>query len=391
VISDERRYQFLYLVLYAAANGIAGYRNVFFEDIGLSESQMGVIGAVLIGAGIVAQPLWGVLADAYGRTKLVMAVGAIISILGGLLFPIGTVLESPYLLMLVAAVIYSAFRAPIIPLANAMVLSAGIDFGNVRAFGSIAFGIGILAMGPLVGAFGTVSIFVVYALGMTVFVLSIRGVPQPSSAELSPDLREDSIRLLTNPRFVLLLVVGVFMGAATTTGGAFFSVYIRAIEAGDAMTGAAWFVRTLAEAAIFVWAVHLGLKHRTQLVVGAVLSAVSFLLYVVPGTLPVTFLAQLPRGAGFALFTLASVSLAHEYAPDTLSASAQALLAALGLGTGRVFGQVVGGWLADVIGVQGMYLYLAAAAGIGAVLSLGFFLGSLRTALRRVRSRANGR
>ena len=391
MISDERRYQFIYLVLYAAANGIAGYRNVFFEDIGLSESQMGVIGAVLIGAGIVAQPLWGVFADAYGRTKLVMAVGAIISILGGLLFPIGTVLESPYLLMLVAAVIYSVFRAPIIPLANAMVLSAGIDFGNVRAFGSIAFGIGILAMGPLVGTFGTVSIFVVYALGMTVFVLSIRGVPQPTSAELSPDLREDSIRLLTNPRFVLLLVVGVFMGAATTTGNAFFSVYIRAIEAGDAMTGTAWFVRTLAEAAIFVWAVHLGLKHRTQLVVGAVLSAVSFLLYVVPGTLPVTFLAQLPRGAGFALFTLASVSLAHEYAPDTLSASAQALLAALGLGTGRVFGQVVGGWLADVIGVQGMYLYLAAAAGIGAVLSLGFFLGSLRTALRRVLSRANRR
>ncbi|CCQ34531.1 Major facilitator superfamily MFS 1 protein [Halorhabdus tiamatea SARL4B] len=391
MISDERRYQFIYLVLYAAANGISGYRNVFFEDIGLSESQMGMIGAVLIGAGIVAQPLWGVLADAYGRTKLVMAVGAIVSIVGGLLFPIGTILESPYLLMLIAAAIYSAFRAPIIPLANAMVLSAGIDFGNVRAFGSIAFGIGILAMGPLVGTFGTVSIFVVYALGMTVFVLSIRGVPQPSSADLSPDLREDSLRLLTDPRFVLLLIVGVFFGAATTTGGAFFSVYIRAIEAGDAMTGAAWFVRTLAEAAIFVWAVHLGLEHRTQLVVGAVLSAVSFLLYVIPGTLPVTFLAQLPRGAGFALFTLASVSLAHEYAPDTLSGSAQALLAALGLGTGRVFGQVAGGWLADVIGVQGMYLYLAAAAGIGAVLSLGFFLGSVRTALRRVLSRANRR
>lgn len=57
MLSDERRYQLLYLVLYAAANGISGYRNVFFEDIGLSEAQMGVIGAVLVAAGIIAQPI----------------------------------------------------------------------------------------------------------------------------------------------------------------------------------------------------------------------------------------------------------------------------------------------------------------------------------------------
>ncbi|MFB6201087.1 MAG: MFS transporter [Halorhabdus sp.] len=381
---DARRYQFIYFLLYAAANGIAGYRNVFFEDIGLTGSQMGVIGAVLIGAGILAQPVWGMLADAYGRTRLIMAGGAIMSVLGGLLFPVGTLLESPYLLMVVAAVIYSAFRAPIIPLANAMVLDAGVDYGKVRAFGSIAFGIGILVMGPLVARFGTASVFAVYAVGMAVFVVSIRGVPQPPSAELSPDLREDALQILTHPPFVLLLAVGVFMGAATTTGNAFFSVYIRAIEAGDAMTGAAWFVRTIAEAVVFLWAARIGLRHRSQLVIGSFVSAASFLLYVVPGTLPVTFLAQIPRGGGFALFTLASVSLAHEYAPDALSASAQALLAALGLGVGRVAGQVVGGWLTQVIGVQDMYLYLAAAAGIGGVLSLGFFADVVRTALARL-------
>lgn len=376
-MSEARRYQLLYLLLFAASNGITGYRNVFFEDIGLTESQMGVIGAVLVGAGILAQPIWGALADTYGRTKLAMAVGAVVSIGGGLLFPIGLIVESPYLLMIVAAVVYSAFRSPIIPLANSMVLSAGIDFGSVRAFGSIAFGVGILAMGPLVGAFGTATVFVVYAVGTAVFVVSLRGLPQPSAAELTPDFREDSLRLLTNPAFVLLLVIAMLIGAATTTGNAFFSVYIRAIDAGDAMTGVAWFVRTLAEAVIFVWATRLGWRHRSQLLVGTTALAAAFFLYVVPGTLPIVFLAQLPQGAGFALFTLAVVSLAHKHAPASLSASAQATLAAVGLGTGRVAGQVAGGWIADIIGVQGMYIYVAGAALLGAIVSLGLFVDDL--------------
>ena len=373
-MSDERRYQLLYLVLFAAANGISGYRNVFFEDIGLTESQMGMIGAALVAAGIVAQPIWGVLADTYGRTKLAMAVGALVSIGGGLLFPLGLFVESPFVLMLVAAVVYSAFRSPIIPLANSMVLSAGIDFGNVRAFGSIAFGVGMLAMGPLVASFGTAAIFGVYALGMVVFVVSLRGLPKPPAADLTPDLREDSLRLLTNPAFVLLLGVAVLIGAATMTGSAFFSVYIRAIGAGDVMTGVAWFIRTLAEAAVFVWATRLGWRHRTQLVLGTVLLALAYVVYVTPGTLPAVVLAQIPQGAGFAFFTLASVSLAHEYAPASLSASAQAALAAIGLGTGRVAGQIVGGWIADIVGVEGMYVYVIATAGIAALLSLGFFV-----------------
>ena len=385
-MSDERRYQLLYLVLYAAFNGITGYRNVFFQDVGLSESQMGLIGAVLVGAGILAQPIWGVAADAYGRTKLAMGVGAAVSIIGGLLFPVGMLLESPFLLMVVAAGIYSAFRSPIIPLANSMVMSSGIDYGNVRAFGSIAFGIGILGMGPLVATFGTVSIFVVYSIGMVIFVLSLRGLPKPPAEDITPDLREDSLKLLGNPAFVLLLAVAFLIGASTSTGNSFFSVYIRAIDAGDAMTGAAWFLRTVAEAAIFVWVVRLGWHHRTQMFLGALGLAGSYLLYVTPGTLPVVFLAQIPLGAGFALFTLASVSLAHEYAPDGLSASAQAFLAAIGLGTGRVAGQILGGWVADLVGVQAMYLAVALVGAVAAVLSLGFFVSGTSIPTISVRS-----
>lgn len=374
MMSTKRRYQFLYLLLYASANGIAGFRNVFFADIGLSESQMGIIGSVLVASGIVAQPIWGFLADAYGKTKVVLLVGTVVSVLGGLIFPFGMVLESPFLLMVLAAIVYSVFRSPLIPLANAMVLSAGIDYGNVRAFGSVAFGIGILAMGPIVSEFGTVSIFIVHAIGMAVVVVSLRGVPSPPSADLSPDLRRDTIQLLTNGRFLLLLVVAMLVGAATSTGNAFFSVYIRAIGQSDTMTGVAWFLRTLAEAAVFVWAIKLGLGHRFELSIGALVSGLSFLVYVVAPSFPFVFLAQIPRGVGFAFFTLAAVSLAYEYTPESLNASSQTVLAAIGMGTGRVLGQVVGGRIADVFGVTELFLYLAAASLLGALFSLALFV-----------------
>ncbi|QGN05917.1 hypothetical protein Hrd1104_00495 [Halorhabdus sp. CBA1104] len=61
-----------------------------------------------------------------------------------------------------------------------------------------------------------------------------------------------------------------------------------------------------------------------------------------------------------------------------MSASAQALLAALGLGTGRVFGQVVGGWIANLVGVQDMYIFVVLGTGLAALLTVGFFHRGIR-------------
>jgi len=279
---------------------------------------------------------------------------------------------APFLLFVAASIVYAAFRSPIGPLANSMVLSSGIEYGRVRASGSIAFGVGILAMGWLIGRFSTSLVFYVYTGGMIAFLLALRGLPQPD-ADIAPDLRREGVARVRNPQFLLLLAVAVLIGAATSAGGAFFSVYMRAIGAGDSMTGAAWFVRTIAEAVVFVGAANVRVGHRSQLSFCAGTYTVAFLAYGATEALPVVFGVQIVHGVAIALFGLASVNLAHQLAPDRLASTSQAIVAAVGIGSGRVVGELAGGQLVDLVGVQDMYFFVAACTLLAGVVSLSFF------------------
>ena len=73
MLAEKRRYQTLYFVFFAAGSGITAFRNVYFEELGLSGFEMGVIGAVMVGAGMFAQPLWGVVADRFGASPAAIA------------------------------------------------------------------------------------------------------------------------------------------------------------------------------------------------------------------------------------------------------------------------------------------------------------------------------
>ena len=385
MLSEKRRYQALYFLFFASGSGVTAFRNVYFEELGLSGFQMGAIGAVMVGAGMFAQPLWGVVADRYGRTKGSLLVGTAVSALVALAFPvIGNAALDPsvlFVLLLVAGVVVAAFRAPIMPIANSMVLDSGLEYGSVRAFGAIAFGIGLAGIGIVVEWFETTIVFYVYVVGMVVFFLFLRGLPKPETT-VAPDIRSEAVRLLTNRRFLALLVVGVVMGGVVSAGAAFFAVFMRDIQAGDDITGVAWLIRTVGEAVIFLAMARIGLDYRWQLSLGVGLYAVGYAVYGLTGAVPAIISVQLVLGVGYALFNLSTVNLAHRFAPDALSSTAQAVMTGVGIGAGRAVGQLAGGQLVDMVGTQELYLWLAGATVAALAVSLYFHLPGVGTAER---------
>lgn len=377
MLADKRRYQLLYFTFYASANGFIAFRNVYFEELGLTGGQMGIIGAALVVTGMVAQPCWGVVADSFAASRDVLLVAAGVSSVVVLAFPLAGRVPDPFFLLLLATVMLAVVRSPIVPIANAMVLSDGLDYGQVRAFGSIAFGIGSLVLGWVLAWLATELIFYVYAVGMVVLVVIIRDVPD-TDADLTPDLRRDALKLLTNYRFLLLLVVATLLGGVSSAGSAYFSVYVRAIGATDGLTGTAWMIKTAAEAVVFLSMARIGLTNRTQLTLAGTVYVGTYLVYAAVATPAAILAVQLFLGVGLALFTLSAVNFAHEFSPPELNSTAQAVLFSLGMGTGRAIGQLGAGNLMDVVGVQSMYYFLAAGAGLAAVVSLFFHAPTLR-------------
>jgi len=382
VFDEKRRYQTLYFVFFVAGSGITAFRNVYFEELGLSGFEMGLIGAVMVGAGMFAQPLWGVVADRYGRTKGALLVGTAVSAVAGLAFPVigQSVADPPLLfgLLLAAGVVFATFRAPIMPIANSMVLDSGLNYGSVRAFGAIAFGVGLVGIGSLVEWFGTPVVFYIYVVGMAAFFLFLRGLPKPETT-VAPDIRSEAVRLLTNKRFLVLFVVAMVMGGVISAGASFFAVFMRDIQAGDDITGLAWFIRTVGEAAIFLAMARIGLDYRWQLSLGVLTYAIGYAVYGLTGAVTAILSVQLMLGVGYAMFNLSTVNLAHRFAPEALSSTAQAVMTGIGIGAGRALGELAGGQLVDMVGTQELYLWLAGATVFALVVSLVFHIPGVGT------------
>ena len=77
MFSETRRYQLVFFVFFGAMNGFVVFRNVYFEELGLSGGQMGLLGGVLILTGMLAQPAWGMAADRFGAGRGVLVLTAI--------------------------------------------------------------------------------------------------------------------------------------------------------------------------------------------------------------------------------------------------------------------------------------------------------------------------
>ncbi|RJT08039.1 MFS transporter [Halococcus sp. IIIV-5B] len=237
----KMRFQILFFIFFISSSGFIVFRNVYLEEIGLSGSQMGLIGLLLLATGVVVQPVWGLLTDYFRAERTVLVIAGIGSAIAILSYPFGSDLSDSFLLIALGTAAYSAFRTPIGPIASGMVLSRELDYGSVRAFGSLAFAIGSLGFGFLVGTLGSVSIVYFYIAGAAILVGIAWSLPSNRSvdehddaardnevASNEPGLLEATRMLVTSPTFVVIVAASFLLRLSAMGGEAFFSVYMIA-------------------------------------------------------------------------------------------------------------------------------------------------------------------
>lgn len=368
-MDDKTRFRLIYFSYFAALSGFGTFRNVFLEDIGMSGFEMGVLGAVITVAATAAQPFWGIVTDWKGAQREILLVCAGATGLAVLAYPAGPRFEATFFVILVGTVLYAVFHAPITPITDSLVLSTGVPYGRSRAFGSIAFGLGSLGYGFLIAELGSGLIFYVYSLGMVALLFVAWGIPSRDANPMGL-VGRDALSLVTNRDFVLLFVSAFLVGATLLPGNDFFSVYVRAIDGTDAVTGVGWFVLTVVEAAAFVYVLRLTTRYKYLLVFGAFAYAAKYAVYFAVDSPTLVVASHLVTGVSFAAFYLAAVNLAHSIAPDTLSSTAQTFLWSATFGVGAGAGQIIAGVLVDLVGVQDMYGVLALIAAAGGVVAL---------------------
>lgn len=371
MINERTGFKGFFFLMFASYSGYVMFRNVYLQEIGMSGTQMGIIGFLFPLFTMLAQPLWGFVADWKHASKLILYVSAIVSGFSILVYPLAPSLSNTFLVVAVGTALFASFRAPAMPIANALVLSTGLSYEGVRAYGSIAFGITGLAVGFLIGVFVTELVFYIFTTGMVLVVALLFFLPVKDSDDaLDTDLNLTAIRQLLDRQFALLLLAAFCIGLMTPAGSAFFSVYIREIGQADSITGMAWLVKTIGETVAFMYIAHRGGSYRRLMALGGLLYSSTYVVLLLTVDVRVVIVAQLMLGVGYALFNLASVNLAHYLSTKALKSTAQSLLMVGGASAGTGIGELLTGILVDLVGVQQMYGYVAGLGLLVALISL---------------------
>lgn len=365
----------MYLFYYMALGSFLPYINLYYERLGMTGVQIGILAAVpvLIGA-VSASPIGG-LTDAYAWHHPVLRLALI-------LCPISIFLLSQantFLTLIPFIIAYAIFNSPIVPILDSSALEVSKEhktsYGGMRLWGSAGWAVSTLLIGWLIEETGIRWLFFGYILLMSItFLVSL--FQKPRKEVLQSSFRQGLKTLLGQKSFLLFLLSVFFINI--TSGGvlSFFSIYMDSIGAGETLIGLGWTLSALSEIPVMLMSGRLIQKIGANglLVTGIIVFGIRWLLMSYITDPHLVLGVQLLHGLSFAAFLVGSVSYINEHTPGGLNTTALALYNAVGFGLGNMTGSLAGGVIYDQWGLPTLFRTFTLVALIG----LGIFLAGQR-------------
>ena len=346
-----------YISLFAAIAFLAPFLVLYYQNLGFSGAQIGLLTGITPLITLFGAPLWTNLADITRRHRLLMSL----AILGGAVTIAAFPFFTSFAPVLVMALLYTACSAPVSAFADSATLFMLADkkelYGRMRLGGTLGFGAVVTFAGTLVQNYGLRfafwggAVFLLLAL-----VISQKLIHSPARASAA---KPGSMRaLLTNRRWNLFLTAAFAGGLAMASNINYLFSYLKELGMSESMMGFVLTIGTVAEIPIFFFGHRLIQRFTSyRLFMLAIIVAGARLVLLAGSSSPIVILSlQLLNGLAFPAMWLAGVAYADENAPVGLGATAQGMFGAMVFGFGMAVGGFVGGPLLDNLGGRGLFL-----------------------------------
>jgi PPP family 3-phenylpropionic acid transporter len=349
-----------YFLFFAAIASFSPYIVLYYQSIGLSGSQIGLLTGIAPLLTLVSVPFWTGLADRTNRHRLIMSFSMLIGVLGLFLFPF----LDTFALVFGFAILFNVFFAPVSALADSAtmyMLGKQKDlFGRVRVGGTIGFGITSVIVGILVENQGLKLAFwggaAFIFLGLLVSQKLVHGQNDIGETENRGRVSE----LLKNPHWLLFLVIAFAGGMALAASNTYFFPYMEELGASKSIMGLALTIGTVAEIPVMLLVDRMIRRFKSYglLMLSMVITALRLLLIALWANPTIVVFLQLLNGMTFPVMWVAGVAYADERAPKGLRASAQGMFSAMVMGVGMGVGGFAGGLLLENVGGRGLYFII---------------------------------
>jgi PPP family 3-phenylpropionic acid transporter len=154
---------------------------IYLQNAGLSGVQTGLVSSIAPVMMFIVQPVWGVIADRYGRKRLL-----VLALILSALSLVAYLWITGFWPILILTVIFSLFLNPVYPVVDTLALdSLGKDkefgFGYLRMWGAVGWLTGAFLAGQITGEQDVVTVFPLSAvlLGLAcLFAFRVRTVKE---------------------------------------------------------------------------------------------------------------------------------------------------------------------------------------------------------------------
>jgi PPP family 3-phenylpropionic acid transporter len=365
----------MYFSYYMALGSFIPFINLYYERLGLSGIQIGVLAAAPVVVSSSTVLVWGTIADKLQwhrgilRLSLLLGVGAI------LLLSTAETFRG----LLPFVIIYALFTSAIVPLLDSSALEAaegsGHSYGELRLWGSVGWSISAVLIGAIIQRFAIDWLFYGYAiLILFTFLLSQFQLPRMEMPRSS--LRQGLKMLLLNRPFLLFLF-SVFLVSLTLSAAlSFFSIYLDAIGTSEGSIGLGWAIASVSEIPVMLFSGRLirRIGAGGLLKIAFVTFAVRWLLYSFITTPALAVSLQLLHGLSFGAYLVGGVTYVKEHAPPGFGTTGQSVFNLVAFGVGSIAGSLLGGYLYETAGITWLFRLLSAIV----VIALACFIVSER-------------
>ncbi len=363
-----------YFFTFAAIGFSTPFLPLYWKALGFRYFHIGILSAVSAGTGALLLLPAGAASDRRQSRHPFVLAGSLMAALiflayphvrrFGVFVPLQAVLGGA---STVSVAITSALGVDVFSRAR-----EGRSFAAVRAWGTVGFilTMGVVYLQPAIGEGGR--FFPLAAALYAAAALSILLVSRPDTRLAVRQIDAAGARRLLADRntaaFVLVYLFG-YMALMPATGN--LSLYLRSLQPAPppSVVPLAYAISALCELPFLLgmgWAAD-RFGRILPLRVCFLVLPVRLALYALIPRVPVALLLQATHGLTFSVLAVVPFAFMADVSPRRYKATGQALLNAAG-GISNTVGPLVGGRVADAVGIRELYLFLSGVALVGSAL-----------------------
>jgi len=340
---------------------------LWLAKVGMTPGEIGFLMGFPSFLKVISSPFIAQLCDKWGMTRRPMMVLMAVSTL----FFCGYFFITDFSLFVLVTVLFSVAYSAVAPLMEGYAVRTcdkyNLQYGRVRATGSVVFVITSVIFGEYLDHFGYGNFLYFCVASMVITFFAIFLLPSESRKPQSQttavkDGEISSLKfLLTNRRFIMFLVVLSLIQMSHGFIYVLGSYHWAAQGIDNKIIGILWSVGVAAEILVFIFAGRIVTRVRPMyfLAVIAVFGVIRWVVLAMTMSLPLLIIAQTFHGLTYGASHLVAMYYLSSRVPDKYFITAQSLYSSVPMGFSLGLVMLLSGPLYDLFGA-GTYFFMAA-------------------------------